>query len=365
MVQTPEQTTAEQLAERVLDAALGMADLLSVHVGDRLGWYRSLVEAGPATPLELAARTSTHPRYVREWLEQQAVTGLLTVDEPVQPLTADRGDARVYAIPEATAEVMTDELSLNYLAPLARMFAAVGPQLPQLLQAYRTGGGVSWEQLGDDARLSQADMNRPWFELELGGALAALDPIDQALGSPDAVIADVGCGAGWSTIALARAYPLAQLRGFDVDEPSIALARANAETAGVSDRVRFTAGDAAELPTGHFSAAFAFECIHDMPRPVEVLAAVRRALSPSGFMVVMDENVADEFSPLGDELERLMYGFSLFICLPDGMSSQPSAATGTVMRPAVLRRYAEHAGFTTVSDLPVDDFGFWRVYRLA
>ena len=352
--------TTDELAERIFGALLGTVDILSVFLGDRLGWYRSLVSDGPATPLQLAERTATHPRYAREWLEQQAVTGLLALDHPdVDP------DARVYSIPPATAEVMTDETSLSYLAPFARMFVAVGPQLPALLEAYRTGGGVSWDQLGTEAREAQADGNRPWYQQQLGEALAGVPQVHAALSAPDAVIADVGCGAGWSSIALAKAYPDATVEGFDIDEPSVAMARTNADEQGVGDRVRFTAGDAAGMPDGRFTAAFAFECVHDMPQPVQVLAAARASLAPGGFMVVMDEAVADDFAPHGDELERVMYGFSLLVCLPDGLSSPGSVGTGTVMRPATLRRYAQEAGFTGFEVLPIEEFGFWRFYLLT
>jgi SAM-dependent methyltransferase len=351
--------TAEEIAKRLFHATLGTVDLLSVFIGDRLGWYRCLVDDGPATAPQLAARTGTHDRYAREWLEQQAVTGLLDVHIDGAP------DERMYAIPPAVAEALTDVHSLNYLAPIGRMFGAVGPVLPQLLEAYRTGGGVSWEDLGDDGRESQADMNRPWYEKELSGALAAVEPVHTALGRPGTRILDVGCGGGWSSIALARAYPEATVHGIDVDEPSVRMAEHNAAEADVGDRVRFTAGDAAELAEGGYDVAFAFECIHDMPRPVEVLSAVRRALGPDGFLVVMDEAVADKFAPHGDELERLMYGFSLCVCLPDGLSSQPSVGTGTVMRADTLRGYAEQAGFPGFEVLPIEDFGFWRFYKLG
>jgi SAM-dependent methyltransferase len=128
--------------------------------------------------------------------------------------------------------------------------------------------------------------------------------------------------------------------------------------------VRVTQADAAGLPEGEYDVLFAFECLHDMPYPVEVLSAARRALRPGGAVVVMDEAVAEEFRPDGNLLERLMYGFSLLVCLPDGMAHPGSAGTGTVMRASRLRAYAEQAGLGAVSVLPIEDFGFWRFYEL-
>lgn len=350
--------TTDDVAERLLGSLLGCVEVMSIYLGDRLGWYRSLATDGPATAPDLAARTGTHPRYAREWLEQQAVAGYLEVAEE------GAADERVFAIDAAHAEVLTDPGSLAYLAPIPRMFGAVGPALPQLLAAYRNGGGVSWDDLGADARESQADANRPWYEHRLGAALADVPEVHDRLSAPGARILDVGSGGGWSTIALARAYPAAVLEGVDIDAPSVEMATANAAEAGLADRVTFTCGDAATLTEAAYDVAFAFECVHDMPRPIDVLAAVRRALKPGGVMVVMDEAVADEFAPDGDELERIMYGFSLFVCLPDSMSSPPSVGTGTVMRPATLRGYALDAGFEAMDVLPIEEFGFWRFYLL-
>ncbi len=292
--------SAESMAERLFTSSLGLVDTLAVYVGDRLGWYRSLVDDGPATAAELATRTSTHPRYTREWLEQQAVFGWLDVTEDADP------EQRRYNISDAAAEVLTDPDSVNYLSPLTRLFAASAKALPELMQAYREGGGVSWEQLGADAREGQADMNRPWFEHELAPALEKAPEVHKRLGAPGAAIADIGCGAGWSTIALARAYPSATVRGLDVDEPSIAMARENAEGAGLGDRVTFEHVDASTTSDRGYDVVFAFECIHDMPRPVDVLRTARESLADGGFMVVMDEAVAEEFAPNGDDIERLI-----------------------------------------------------------
>ncbi|WP_328531034.1 class I SAM-dependent methyltransferase [Nocardioides sp. NBC_00368] len=353
------QQTADEVAERLFGSLLGTVEIVSVFIGDRLGWYRSLADEGPASAVELAERTETQVRFAREWLEQQAVSGLLVVEADGSP------DERRFAIPASTAEVMTDSTSLAYLAPIARMFGAVGPALPRLMEAYRNGGGVSWDELGDDARQSQADANRPWYEKQLGPALAGVPVVHDALSAEGCRILDVGCGGGWSSIALARAYPEATVLGIDIDQPSVDMAVANAREAGVEDRVRFLCQDAATIQEGTVDVAFAFECVHDMPRPVDVLSAVRKTLAPGGSMVVMDEAVADSFAPDGDELERIMYGFSLLVCLPDGLSSPPSVGTGTVMRPSTLKSYGEAAGFSGFEVLPIEDFGFWRFYRLS
>jgi len=349
--------TAEELAERIFESAIGWAELMSVYLGDRLGWYRSLSADGPATASELAARTGTNARYAREWLEHQAVRRILLADD-----CAD-ADRRRFSITDAAAEALTDEHSVAYIAPVSRIFAAGGAQISDLVDAYRTGGGVSWSQMGEDARNGQADVNRPWFD-RLGPVFAGIDRLHRSLSAPTARVADVGMGAGWSSIAIALAYPNVRVDGFDVDEPSVVRARENALSAGVSDRVHFhvAGGDSLERH-GPFDVAFAFECIHDMPDPVAVLRAMRRSVADDGHVVIMDERVGDRFGVPGGELDAAMYSYSLFVCLPDAMSQQPSAATGTVMRPDTLRGYAREAGFEDLTIL-VDEFGAFRFYEL-
>lgn len=353
-------SSAEAFAQRIFEATVATADLFAVFFGDRLGWYRSLATDGPATADELAARTGTSPRYAREWLEQQTVTGMIQLEEAADGSTAGRR----FVLPAGAAEVLTNERSLAYSAPMARMLAASASQFDALLEAYRTGGGVSWAEFGDHAREAQGDINRPWFE-QLPTALGGIDGIGSVLAREGARIADVGTGVGWSAIALAQAYPNLRVDGFDIDEPSIERARANAIAAGVADRVQFHSADGdSSSHFGTFDAAFAFECIHDMARPVDVLASMRRSVRPGAPVVIMDEAVGEHLTP-GDDVERLMYGFSLFVCLPDGLSHQPSAGTGTVMRPGILRDYARAAGFSDVESLPIEDFAFFRFYSLV
>lgn len=361
VAETAGPATVEAVAERIVGATLGAFDVLNIYLGDRLDWYRTLADAGALSPDELAARSRTDPRYAREWLEQQAASGLLTV---VDPGSAD--SPRRFRLEAAAAEVLTDPSSVNYLAPLTRFVGAAATQLPALADAYRSGGGVSWAQFGPDARTGQADMNRPWYEHQLADALAGVPDLHRLLDRPGTAIADLGCGEGWSAIALARAYPRATVHGYDPDPPSTAAAAGHTADAGLGDRITFTTGDAATtLPADSYDAVFAFECLHDLPHPVEFLDAARRALRPGGVVVVMDEAAEDEFTAPAGDVERLLYGFSTMLCLPDSLSHQDSAATGTVIRASDVQDYAGRAGFTEFTVLPIEDFGFWRFYRLA
>jgi SAM-dependent methyltransferase len=345
--------TAEEFGERLFGAVLGAQLVQAVYLGDRLGYYRALT-AGALTPAELAARTGTAERYAREWLEHQAVAGVLTVVDDAE---------RRYRLPAGHAEVLTDVLSPNHVLPLARLAAGLGQHLDSLVGAYRSGGGVPWAQFGVDARESQAAANRPLFLGALPREYLPSIPEIRAVLERGGRIADVGCGYGWSSIGIALAHPGVTVDGYDVDEPSIAAARQNAVDAGVADRVRFHLADAATAE-GRFDLVAAFECIHDIPDPVGVLSTMRRVAEPDGVVLVVDERVAETFTAPGDEVEQLMYGWSITCCLPDTLAHPGSAGTGTVMRPGTLRRYARDAGFADVEVLPVQDL-FFRFYRLV
>jgi 2-polyprenyl-3-methyl-5-hydroxy-6-metoxy-1,4-benzoquinol methylase len=352
-------TTSPPLTDRLLSALIGTYEVAAVSLGHRLGWYRHLATVGPATAAELAEGTGTDARYAREWLEHQAVSGYLTVDD----VSADPGSRR-YTLPAEHHAVLVDELDPQYMTPLATMTAALLRSLPALTEVYRGRRTLSWADLGDDVRAGQAAANRPLF---LGPLvehfLPAVPGVDAAL-SAGGRVADVGCGYGWSTIAIAGRWPGVQVDGFDVDGPSVERGRRHAVDAGVAERVTFSTTDVRELEAAAaYDLITAVECVHDLPDPVGVLAALRRLVRPGGTVLVVDEAVAEEFTAPGGQIDRLMYGYSLLCCLPDGRSHGSSAATGTVMRPALLRRYARQAGFADVEVLPIDA-GFFRVYRL-
>ena len=351
----------DELVARLLDSVAGTFDIFTIYIGDRLGFYEALAENGPMTSSEVASRTGTHERYVREWLEQQTVTGILEV-ENAERLPQDRR----FSLPAGHDEVLTDSESLNYLTPLTQLVAGAVNPLESLLEAYRTGAGVPYAAYGRDLWEGQGRMNRVAFLRQLGEEwLVSLPETHQRLESdPPARVADIGCGVGWSSIGIARSYPNVFVDGLDLDEPSVEQARRNAEEAGVADRVTFSVRDAGDPGlAGHYDLVTALECIHDLSQPVTVLRSMRRLAKKDATVLVVDERVGDHFSPAGNDVECMMYGWSVLHCLPVGMAEQPSAATGTVMRLDTLRQYALEAGFSDVEVLPIDHL-FFRFYRL-
>jgi 2-polyprenyl-3-methyl-5-hydroxy-6-metoxy-1,4-benzoquinol methylase len=346
----------DALVERLFEGVLGMTDVYTVYMGDRLGIYQALAD-GQATEAEIAAATNSDRRYLREWLEQQAVTGLIEVDDASKP-----ADERRYALPDGYAEVLVNRDDPNYMSAFARMMAGLVRPLPKVLEVFRTGEGVPYADFDADFLEGQGEMNRVQFVNFLASEwMPGLPDVHERLQSGGR-IADVACGTGWSTIALARAYPKAEVHGLDLDEASIELARANAEREGIE--VPFELRDAADPRlSGRYDLVTCFEAVHDMARPVESLHGMRSLLADNGVLLIADERVAEEFTAPGDEVERMMYGFSLFHCLAVGLEEQPSAATGTAMRPDTLREYAEGAGFTHFEVMPIEN-DFWRFYRL-
>jgi 2-polyprenyl-3-methyl-5-hydroxy-6-metoxy-1,4-benzoquinol methylase len=314
-------------------------DLYGVYLGDKLGLYLALADAGPLTSSRLAEAAGVHERYAREWLEQQAATGILDVDD------ASAGEAeRRYSLPDGHHEALLDEESLNFVR-----------------------AGVPYESYGADLVEGQEAFSRPQFTQLLGREwLPAVPEVhDRLLADPPARVADVACGCGWSSIAIARAYPLARVDGIDLDTLSIEKARLNLEGTGVEGRVAFHERDAADPAlTGQYDLVTVFEALHDMSYPVDVLRALRGMLAAGGSVIVGDERTEDSFQAPAGDFERLLYGFSVLHCLPVGMVGESPAGTGTVMRTDTMRGYAEQAGFTGFDVLPIEN-DFFRFYLLT
>jgi 2-polyprenyl-3-methyl-5-hydroxy-6-metoxy-1,4-benzoquinol methylase len=352
----------DALMERLMQSAAGMFDIYTTYLGYRLGLYQALSKAGGCTSIELARRTGTVERLVREWLEQQTVIGTLEVDDASSPPSDRR-----YCLPAGHTEVLVARDSTNYLAPLAQLMVGAVHPLPAILEAFRTGRGVPFGDYGADMCEGQGGLNRAAFLQLLGRDWLPQIPDVHArlVAEPPARVAEIGSGLGWASIGLALAYPGVRVDGFDLDFPSVVLARTNATEMVVEDRVHFDVRAAADVAAhGQYDLVFAFECIHDMADPVGALHAMRGLAGDRGAVVVVDERVGESFAERNDATEWFLYGFSVLHCLPASMAAdKPSAATGTVMRPNTLRQYALEAGFREVAILPIENF-FYTFYRL-
>jgi ubiquinone/menaquinone biosynthesis C-methylase UbiE len=352
----------DELLDRLSLAQTAMMEVCSVYLGDQLGYYTALAEHGPLTSRELATKTSTAERYAREWLEQQTVAGLLELEN----VAAEPADRR-FVLPPGHDEVLANRDSLSYFPPAARLVLGTIRPIAEVVEAYRSGAGVPYEAFGEDLSAGLADAGRMAFLKLLGRKwIPALPEIDARLrAKPPARVADLGCGAAWSCIALAQAFPDVRVDGFDLDPASVELAQQNVREAGLEARVTVEVRDAAsEEHHGEYDLAITWFCLHDMTDSVAVLGAMKRLVREDGSVVVVETPAAEQFmaEDTNFKVERKCYGFSVLHCLPVGLSEAPAAGTGTVMRPEVLRGYAHSAGFRDITITVADA---WTVlYRL-
>ena len=341
-------------------------ELYTIYLGERLGLYRALAEGGAATSSQLAVRTGTTERYVREWLEHHAASDLLVVDDPrAEPL------ARRYWLPPEHIPVLANRDDVRYEAYTRRRHRPRRSRASTAVEAFRVGNApppLPWEPEG------RAEPNRARFINLLGTEwLPAIVDVDMRLrAEPPARVLDVACGTGWSSIAMAQAYPNINVDGLDLDHDAISAARRNAERAGVVDRVRFFVTDAADLGgAGRYALVTIFEALHDMARPVEALSAARRVLAEDGTLLVVDGLVAEEFTVPASPRERTEYGWSVVSCLPGAMgdphpqppepSCVPRCFISTPSRRASARwRFSRYTPTTGAS---TDCFGegHWRL----
>lgn len=352
----------EQLAERIIVGATLGSELLTIDLGRRLGLYHALFDLGPTVASEFAMAAGIAPRYAREWLEQQAAAGILDIVTP--------GDAetREYLLPGAHVPVLIDPVHPLNVIGAATMFSGLGLALPDVAEAYRSGEGVSFARFGDELRDGIAQLNRPSFHYGLKSWIQTMPDIAARL-EYGGVVLDAGCGVGWSTIALALAYPAARIVGADTDTASIVDARANAREAGVADRVTFVEVNVSDestirSPFGEdYALVTVFEALHDMGEPIRALGSFRGVLADGGAVLVADERVADEFTAPAGDIERLQYAVSVLHCLPATMAESAEVASGTVLRAPTVRGWAASAGFASTTILPIEN-PFWRFYRM-
>lgn len=358
-VSAADETQVEEFAGALFMAALATMELANVELGIRLGLYEALWQHGPQTSDGLARVTGTVERYVREWLEQQAVAGVLEVHDP-----GELPQTRRFSLPRAHAHVLLDDDSEACMKACAAVAPWVARSLEIMTEEFRRGMGVPFSAFG--VHDLQSAFTRPVFRHHLvQNWLPALPAVQEKLSAGSPVrIADIGCGTGVAALTVAAAYPDAHVDGFDLDEASIEVAREAAERHGLADRVHFELRDAGDpAVAGDYDLVMAIEMIHDVPDPVSVLRTMRALAGSDGTVLVADERTEDAFTAPGNEMERFFYSFSPLHCLAVSMQSG-GAGTGTVMRADILRGYAAAAGFSTVDILDVEHPQF-RLYQLS
>ena len=303
-----------------------------VVLGDRLGLYRAMAGAGAMTPAELAAKTGTSERYVREWLGAQAASGYVRLE----------GDR--FVLPDEHAVPLTDETSPACVIGAFETALGAVQATDRITEAFRTGGGMGWGEHHSDVHEGCERFFRPGYLNFLTTAwIPAMSDVEAALQS-GARVADVGCGHGASTLLMAKAYPASSFVGFDGHEQSIEMARKRAADAGLTDRVRFEVGTAQDF-AGRYDLVMFFDCLHDMTDPAGACRHAHDALDPGGTMLLVEpfagDTVADNLNPVG----AAYYGFSTLLCTANAMQQEGSLALGAQAGEARLREVVTGAGF--------------------
>jgi SAM-dependent methyltransferase len=333
-----DQARADQfLGQAVGDMAAAISGLL-VHIGDRLGLYRAMAGAGPLTPEALADQTGTAPRYVREWLSNQAAGGYVTYHP----------QHGTFELPAEHTAVLADEDSPVFLGGAYEGIASCYSDYQRFVDAFRTGAGVGWEQHDERLFSGVRRLFRPSYAAFLTSAwIPALDDVEAKL-LAGASVADVGCGLGASTILMAEAYPRSTFAGYDYHEPSIEAARKLAADAAVNQRVRFEISAAAAFPGTGFDLICLFDCLHDMGDPVGAARHVRQALASDGTLMLVEPYAGDSLEANLNPVGRAFYGLSTVLCTPASLAQPVGAGLGAQAGQGRLTEVLAEAGFSRV-----------------
>jgi len=307
----------------------------TVVVGDQLGLYKKLAEK-PAQVDELARRTETDPRYLREWLSAQAASGYVQYDPASQ----------TFSLSEEQAFALAQEGSPAFIPGAFQIAVAQFKAIPKMAAAMRTGLGLGWHEHDSSLFHGTERFFRPGYAANLVGQwIPALDGVQARL-EAGARVADVGCGHGASTIIMAEAFPASTFVGFDYHAPSIEVARASAAKAGVGDRVRFEVATAKDFPGRDYDLVAVFDCLHDMGDPAGAAAHVRHSLKPDGSWLIVEpfanDRLEDNLNPVG----RIFYSASTFICTPASRAQEGGACLGAQAGQARIGRVVADGGFT-------------------
>ncbi len=307
-----------------------------VVIGENLGLYKALAGTEPLTAAELAKRTNTHERYVREWLNAQAAGGYVEYDAATNS----------YYLSEEQAFALADEKSPAYLPGAFLVAVSALRAVPKMTERFRTGEGLGWHEHDHGLFRGTELFFRPGYAANLTSSwIPSLDGVAAKL-QAGAKVADVGCGLGASTILMAEAYPNSTFVGFDYHAPSIEMAQARAAEAGVADRVKFEVAKAKDYPGKGYDFVAFFDCLHDMGDPVGAASHVRESLAADGTWMVVEpfanDQISDNLNPVG----RAFYAASTLICTPASLSQEVGLALGAQAGEARLREVITAGGFT-------------------
>ncbi|HEY1831578.1 MAG TPA: class I SAM-dependent methyltransferase [Acidimicrobiales bacterium] len=342
-------TDTEKLVElslRVWGYKQGEVVALMIHLGDQLGLYRAMAGAGPLSAAGLAAATGLDQRWLLEWLRCMGAAGLLETD-----------DGDTFALSPEGAAVLADESgSVWFAAGVFGGLVATPDIISRLLDAFRTGRGLSYDELGPSAAHGVDRMTRPWTtHLLVPQILPSLEGLlDRLTGG--ATVADVGCGAGIALEAMAAAFPASQFHGWDPSSHALTLARERMVQRGLTNVTLHQAGAAALPAEETYDFVLTLDCLHDMPKPTEAIAAIARCLRPDGVWLIKDIRSASTWSGnLRNPMLALMYGTSVTTCMSSALSEPGGAGLGTLgLPPSLLEQMCREAGF---SQFAVRDFG--------
>jgi SAM-dependent methyltransferase len=307
-----------------------------VVIGDKLGLYKGLATGGPQTPAELATRTGTTERYVREWLASQAAGGYVTLDSATGR----------FRLTEEQAFTLADEKSPAFLPGAFQLALAATKAVPKLIEAFRSGEGMGWHEHDHELFHGTERFFRPGYAAHLVTEwIPALSGVETRL-KEGGRVGDVGCGHGASTVLMAHAYPKSTFVGYDYHEGSIQIARERARESGVADRVKFEVAKAKDFPGSGYDLITFFDCLHDMGDPVGAARHVRGALAPQGVWMIVEpfanDRVEDNLNPIG----RVFYSASTLLCTPASLDQEVGLALGAQAGEARMRQVVTSGGFS-------------------
>ncbi|HTP69189.1 MAG TPA: methyltransferase domain-containing protein [Dongiaceae bacterium] len=306
-----------------------------VVIGEKLNLYKALA-SGPMTSSELAAKTHTDERYLREWLASQAAGGYITYDDATKK----------FSLNEVQQMTLADDNSPAYLPGAFQLALGSLAAVPRITESFRTGAGMGWHEHDDAVFHGCEKFFRPGYAANLVSSwIPSLKDVQEKLES-GARMADVGCGKGASTILLAKAYPKSKFYGFDYHDKSIEAARETAKKEGVADRVTFEVAKAKEFPGKGYDFVAVFDCLHDMGDPVGAAAHVRKSLHSDGTWMIVEPFAHDELKDNLNPVGRMMYSFSTLLCTPCSRSQEVGLCLGAQSGEKKIRDVITSAGFS-------------------